>query len=113
MSKTKPMYYVYHVPGIKVGMTKDLGDRVFEQQGYDPHEIELLFVSRDMEAASKKELEYQRLFELKEDRQSYKIGCLEEISLNNGWIIKKNIQNISIFKNHHHLVFYYYLSSLF
>ena len=51
MSKTKPMYYVYHVPKIKVGMTKDLGDRVFEQQGYDPsYEVELLFVSRDMEA---------------------------------------------------------------
>ena len=36
MSKTKPMYYVYHIPKIKVGMTKDLGDRVFEQQGYEP-----------------------------------------------------------------------------
>ena len=34
MSKTKPMYYVYHIPKVKVGMTKDLGDRVFEQQGY-------------------------------------------------------------------------------
>ena len=35
-----------------------------------------------------------------EDRQSYKIGCLEEISLNNGWIIKKNIQNrIKKYKN--------------
>lgn len=28
-----------------------------------------------------------------EDRQSYKIGCLEEISFNNGWITKKNIRN--------------------
>ena len=83
MSKTKPMYYVYHVPGIKVGMTKDLGDRVFEQQGYDPHEIELLFVSRDMEAASKKELEYQRLFELKEDRQSYKDLITKQKPMNN------------------------------
>ena len=35
-----------------------------------------------------------------EDRQSYKIGCLEEISLNNGWIIKKNIKNrIKKYKN--------------
>tara|TARA_R110002060_G_scaffold26997_4_gene36672 strand:+ start:92 stop:940 length:849 start_codon:yes stop_codon:yes gene_type:complete len=83
MSKTKPMYYVYHVPGIKVGMTKDLGDRVFEQQGYDPHEIELLFVSRDMEEASEKELEYQRLFELKEDRQSYKDLITKQKPMNN------------------------------
>ncbi len=72
MSKTKPMYYVYHVPGVKVGMTKDLGDRVFEQQGYDPHEVELLYVSRDMESASKKELEYQKALQYPVDRQSYK-----------------------------------------
>lgn len=69
---SKPMYYIYHVPGVKVGMTKDLGDRVFEQQGYDPREVELLFVSRDMEAASKKELEYQRALQYPVDRQSYK-----------------------------------------
>ena len=52
MSKTKPMYYVYHIPKVKVGMTKDLGDRVFEQQGYEPEEVELLFVSRDLESSS-------------------------------------------------------------
>jgi len=35
-----------------------------------------------------------------EDRQSYKIGCLEEISFNNGWIQKKNILNrIKKYKN--------------
>jgi NTP pyrophosphatase (non-canonical NTP hydrolase) len=70
MSKT--MYYVYHVPGVKVGMTKDLGDRVFEQQGYEPHEFELLYMSRDMESASQKELEYQKALQYPVDRQSYK-----------------------------------------
>ena len=35
-----------------------------------------------------------------EQRQNYKIGCLEEVALNNGWITKKNIQNrIKFFKN--------------
>jgi len=48
MSKTKPMYYVYHIPKIKIGMTKDLGDRVFEQQGYEPEEVELLFDNKAM-----------------------------------------------------------------
>ncbi len=72
MSKTKPMYYVYHIPKIKIGMTKDLGDRVFEQQGYAPEDVELLYVSRDMEAASKKELEYQKFYGYPVDRQSYK-----------------------------------------
>ena len=28
-----------------------------------------------------------------EDRQNYKIGCLEEISYNNKWITKKNVLN--------------------
>jgi NTP pyrophosphatase (non-canonical NTP hydrolase) len=72
MSKTKSMYYVYHIPKIKIGMTKDLGDRVFEQQGYEPEEVELLFVSRDMAAASKKEIEYQKFYGYPIDRQSYK-----------------------------------------
>jgi phosphoribosyl-ATP pyrophosphohydrolase len=72
MSKTKPMYYVYHIPKVKVGMTKDLGDRVFEQQGYEPEEVELLFVSRDLESASAKEIEYQKFYGYSVDRQSYK-----------------------------------------
>ena len=72
MSKTNPMYYVYHIPKIKVGMTKDLGDRVFEQQGYEPEEVELLFVSRDLESASVKEIEYQKYYGYSVDRQSYK-----------------------------------------
>jgi len=72
MSKTKSMYYVYHIPKVKIGMTKDLGDRVFEQQGYEPEEVELLFVSRDMAAASKKEIEYQKFYGYSIDRQSYK-----------------------------------------
>ena len=72
MSKTKPMYYVYHIPKIKIGMTKDLGDRVFEQQGYEPDEVELMFVSRNLEEASKKEIEYQKFYGYPVDRQSYK-----------------------------------------
>ena len=35
-----------------------------------------------------------------EQRQNYKIGCLEEVALTNGWITKKNIINrIKFFKN--------------
>ena len=83
MSKTKPIYYVYHVPGIKVGMTKDLGDRVFEQQGYDPHEVELLFVSRDMQEASEKEIEYQKALQYPVDRQSYKDLITKQKPMNN------------------------------
>ena len=28
-----------------------------------------------------------------EERQNYKIGCIEEIAFNNNWITKKNIKN--------------------
>ena len=66
------MYYVYHIPKVKIGMTKDLGDRVFEQQGYEPEDVELLYVSRNMESASEKELEYQKFYGYPVDRQSYK-----------------------------------------
>jgi len=35
-----------------------------------------------------------------EQRQNYKVGCLEEVALNNGWITKKNVINrIKFFKN--------------
>lgn len=35
-----------------------------------------------------------------EQRQNYKIGCLEEVAFNNGWITKKNIRSrIKFFKN--------------
>jgi len=36
------MYYIYHIPGKKIGVTRDLNKRVTEQQGYEPHEYEIL-----------------------------------------------------------------------
>ena len=32
----KIMYYIYHIPGKKVGVTRNLIDRVTTQQGYSP-----------------------------------------------------------------------------
>ena len=29
-------YYIYHIPGKKIGVTRDLKKRVEEQQGYEP-----------------------------------------------------------------------------
>ena len=31
----KITYYLYHIPGKKIGVTRDLNSRVVEQQGYD------------------------------------------------------------------------------
>ena len=38
----KIMYYIYHIPGKKVGVTRNLIDRVTNQQGYLPDEYEVL-----------------------------------------------------------------------
>ena len=36
-------YYLYHIPGKKIGVTRDLENRVIEQQGYEPHEFEVVY----------------------------------------------------------------------
>ena len=45
-------YYIYHIPGKKIGVTCDLNKRVTEQQGYEPHEYEVLMESKDIDHAS-------------------------------------------------------------
>ena len=35
-------YYIYHIPGKKIGVTRDLEERVTKQQGYGPDEYEIL-----------------------------------------------------------------------
>ena len=45
-------YYIYHIPGKKIGMTCDLENRVTEQQGYEPYEYEILEKSEDIDHAS-------------------------------------------------------------
>ena len=41
-------YYLYHIPGKKIGVTRDLNSRVVRQQGYDLDEIEVLDQSSDI-----------------------------------------------------------------
>ena len=41
-------YYLYHIPGKKIGVTRDLISRVVEQQGYDLDEVEVLEQSTDI-----------------------------------------------------------------
>ena len=72
MTKNKKMYFVYHIPKVKVGMTSDLGKRVFEEQGYDPSEVQILYVTRNMADASESEISYQKSLGYVVDRMSYK-----------------------------------------
>lgn len=66
------MYYIYHIPGKKIGVTRDLNKRVTVTQGYKKGEYEVLDSSDDIEYISHKELELQRLYGYKVDRKLYK-----------------------------------------
>ena len=39
-------YYLYHIPGKKVGVTTNLEERVHKQQGYYPGEYEIICHSK-------------------------------------------------------------------
>jgi NTP pyrophosphatase (non-canonical NTP hydrolase) len=66
------MYYIYHIFGKKIGVTRNLNNRVTIEQGYHPTEYEVLETSEDIDYVSAKELELQELYGYKIDRQSYK-----------------------------------------
>ena len=66
------MYYLYHIPGKKIGVTTNLNRRVTKQQGYRFGEYEVLEASDDISYISNKEIELQKLYGYKIDRQTYK-----------------------------------------
>ena len=66
------MYNIYHIPGKKIGVTRNLNKRVTEQQGYAPGEYEVLFTSDDIDFISNKEIELQKSYGYKRDRTLYK-----------------------------------------
>jgi NTP pyrophosphatase (non-canonical NTP hydrolase) len=65
-------YYLYHIFGKKIGVTCDLKDRLTRQQGYGYKEYEVLDSSDDIDYISNKEIELQKKYGYKVDRQSYK-----------------------------------------
>jgi len=66
------MYYLYHIPGKKIGVTRDLNNRVTLMQGYKENEYEVLFTSDDIDFISDKEIELQKSYGYKVDRKLYK-----------------------------------------
>jgi NTP pyrophosphatase (non-canonical NTP hydrolase) len=66
------MYYIYHIFGKKIGVTRNLNNRVTVEQGYHPTEYEVLESSEDIDYISARELELQSIYGYKIDRQSYK-----------------------------------------
>jgi NTP pyrophosphatase (non-canonical NTP hydrolase) len=65
-------YYVYHIPGVKVGCTTNLQRRVTDQQGYSSNEYEVLLKTKDIHEASVKEQTSQLQFGYKKDLKLYK-----------------------------------------
>ena len=66
------MYYIYHIFGKKIGVTRNLNKRVEVTQGYAPSEYEVLETSNDIHYVSSRERDLQRLYGYKVDRDSYK-----------------------------------------
>ena len=72
------IYYIYHIPGKKIGVTRDLNKRVTEQQGYEPHEYEILEETEDIDHASYVERMLQVEFGYRVDEIPY-----NELKFNN------------------------------
>ena len=82
-------YAIYHIPGVKIGVTNNIKYRVEEQQGYKPDEYEILEMSDDIDYISKRELYLQERYGYRVDRQLYK-----ELFNNN--FIELNNMNINV-----------------
>ena len=80
-------YYLYHIPGKKIGITKDLKKRVEEQQGYNEGEYEIMLQTDDIIIASELEIEFQKAFGYRVDETPY-----NELKFNK----KENEMNINI-----------------
>ena len=65
-------YYIYHIPGKKIGVTCDLINRVTVQQGYAPGEYEILEEHVDIDVVSVREIQLQKAYGYKIDRKLYK-----------------------------------------
>ena len=80
-------YYLYHIPGKKVGVTTDLKRRVEDQQGYGPGEYEIIEQSEDIDFISKGEIIMQKCYGYRVDETPY-----NELKFNK----KENNMNINI-----------------
>ena len=65
------MHYLYHIPGKKIGVTRNLKKRVTEQQGYASDEYEVLLTSDDIDYISNMEIQLQKAHGYKVDITPY------------------------------------------
>ena len=69
-------YYLYHIPGKKIGITKDLKKRVEEQQGYKPSEYAVIMKTDNIDYISEQEIYLQKFYGYRVDMTPYnKLNC--------------------------------------
>ena len=71
-------YYLYHIPGKKIGVTRDLKYRVEEQQGYNEGEYDVILSTDDIAIVSEAEISLQKAYGYKIDETPY-----NELKFNN------------------------------
>lgn len=67
----KKKYYIYHIPGKKIGVARNLHNRVTKAQGYLPHEYEVLEETDDIFYVSNREIELQKQYGYPIDKTLY------------------------------------------
>jgi len=69
-------YYLYHIPGKKIGITKDLKGRVEDQQGYRPSEYAVIMKTDNIDYISEQEIYLQKFYGYPVDITPYnKLNC--------------------------------------
>ena len=70
------IYYLYHIPGKKIGITTNLKSRVEDQQGYGEGEYDVIMKTDDVAKISEYELFLQKLYGYPVDLVPYdKLNC--------------------------------------
>ena len=75
-------YYLYHIPGKKIGVTRDLNTRLTVYQGYKPNEYKVLEQSDDIDYISKREIELQKEYGYEADHTIFsKLGGKMKVAI--------------------------------
>jgi hypothetical protein len=88
------IYYLYHIPGKKIGVTRNLKSRLTVQQGYQPSEYEVLESSNDIDYISDREAELQLIYGYKVDRDCYK-ELMSKLKLNKNMKLNVTDQTVT------------------
>jgi len=79
------MYYLYHIPGKKIGVTTNLKERVEHQQGYNEGEYQVIMSTDDIDLVSEKEISLQKALGYRVDSRLYKdlYKPVNQLTINN------------------------------